>query len=113
MGGNFSNHPHILKNGQKSYSFAAHFERKFNYTMSRTYLPKCMAFTLLKLLNPIGTIKTYMKPNCNLCMEERLTITRKIREKCELFMNKKSEIYRTCGQKTTFCRFFLSTDDPV
>ena len=64
----------LLKNGQKSDSFAVHFEQHFKYTASRTDLRKCMAFNLVNQLNPIGAMKTFTKPNCNLCMDERLTI---------------------------------------
>ena len=33
---------------------------------------KCMTFKVLKYLNLIGTMKIFTKPNCKLCMEERL-----------------------------------------
>ena len=64
----------LLKNWQKSDSFAAHFEQHFKYNMSYTYLRKCMSFKLVKQINPIGAMKTFTKPNCNLFMEERPTI---------------------------------------
>ena len=54
-----------------------------------------------------------MKPNCNLCMEEGLTILKKIHDKYIPVMNNNLEIYGACRHKTTFCRFFLSTYDPV
>ena len=47
----------LLKNGQKSDSFAAHFEQQFNTTSSHTYLRKYMMFKVVKQLNPIGAIK--------------------------------------------------------
>ena len=103
----------LLKNGQKSYSFAAHFGQHFNTTTSRTDLRKYMTFKVLKQLNMIGAMKTFTKPNCNLCMEERLTILKKIHDKRVTIMNKNSEIYGACQHKTCFHRFFLSTDDPV
>ena len=46
-------------------------------------------------------------------MEERLTILEKLRDKRFKVMNKNSDIYAACRHKTTFHRFFLSTDDPV
>ena len=58
----------LLKNGQKWDSFAAHSEQHFNATMSRTDVRKYMTFKVVKKLNPIGAVKTFMKPNCNLCM---------------------------------------------
>ena len=80
MDGHLSDLLHLLKNGQKSYSFSAHFEQHFNTTMSRTDLPNYMAFKVVKQLNPIGTMKTFTKPYCNICMEEHLRILKKLRE---------------------------------
>ena len=74
MDGHFSNLLRLLKNGKKSDSFAAHFEQHFNSTASRTDLHKHMTFKVVDQLNLIGAMKTFTKPNCNLCMEERLTI---------------------------------------
>ena len=48
---------HLLKNGEKSDSFAAHFEQHFNTTTSRKYLRNYMTFKLVKQLNLIGTMK--------------------------------------------------------
>ena len=113
LDGHFSNLQHLLKNGQKSDSFAAHLLQHFNNTTSRTYLRKCMAFKVVKQLNPIGAMKTFTKPNCNLCMQERLMILKNLGDKCVTVMNKNSEIYGACLHKTTFPRFCLSTDDPI
>ena len=103
----------LLKNGQKSDSFAAHFEQHLNSTKSHTYLHDYMTFKVVKQINPIGAMKTFTKPNCNLCMEERLTILRNIYDKRVTIMNKKLEIYGACQHKTTFCQFFQSTDDSI
>ena len=74
MDGHFSDLLRLLKNGQKSDSFASHFEQHYNSTTSRTYLRKYMTFKVVNQLNPIGAMKSFTKPNCNPCMEERLTI---------------------------------------
>ena len=103
----------LLKNGKKLDSFAAHFEQHFITNTSCTDLCKYMTFKVVKKLNTIGTMKTFTKPNFNLCMEERLTILKKLRDKCVTIMNKNSEIYGAYRHKTTFRRFFLSTDDPI
>ena len=100
---------HLLKNGQKFDSFAAHFEQHFNSTTSNTDLRKYMTFKVVKQLNPIDTMKTFTKPNCNLCMEERLTILKNLRDKRFTIMNNNSEIYGAYRHKTNFHRFFLST----
>ena len=72
-----------------------------------------MQFKVLKQLNPIGAMKTFTKPNCNLCTKERLTILKKLRDKRVTVMNKNLDIYGACRHKTTFHRFCLSTDDPI
>ena len=81
MDGYFSDLLHLLRNVQKSDSFAAHFEQHFNSTTSRTDLLKCMLFKVVKQLNLIGAMKTFTKPNCSLCMEESITILKNLREK--------------------------------
>ena len=53
------------------------------------------------------------KRNCNLCMQERLTILKNLRDKRVTVMDKNSEIYGACRHKPTFRRFCLNTDDPV
>ena len=73
MDGNFSDLLRLLKNGHKSDSFAAHSEKNFNTTTSRTDLRKYMTFKVGKKLKPIGAMKKFTKPNCNLCMEKHLT----------------------------------------
>ena len=113
MDGHFSDLLRLLKNRQKSDSFAAHFEQHFNNTTSRTDLRKYMTFRVVKQINPIGAMKTFKKPNCILCMEERLTILKKLRDKRVTIMNKNSEIYGACRHKTCFHRFCLITDDLV
>ena len=113
MDGHFSDLQRLLKNGQKSDSFAAHFVQHFNSPTSRTELRKCMTFKVLKHLNPINAMKTFTKPNCNLCMQERLTILKMICDKRVTVMHKNSKIYGACRHKTCFHRFCLSTDDPV
>ena len=113
MDGHFSNLQRLLKNGQKSDSFAAHFLHHFNTTTLCTDIRKYMRFKLVQKLNPIGAMKKFTKPNCNLCMQEHLTILKKIREKRVTVMNKNSDIYGACRHKTTFHQFCISTDDAV
>ena len=93
MDGHFSDLLRLLKNGQKSDSFAAHFEQHFNTTTSSTDLCKYMTFKVVKQLSRIDAMKKFTKPNCNLCMEERLTILKTLRDKRVTIMNKNSEMY--------------------
>ena len=72
-----------------------------------------MDFKVVKQLNPIGAMKTFTKTNCNLCMEELLTILKKLRDKHVTVMNNNSEIYGAFRHKTTFHHCSLCTDYPV
>ena len=76
----------LLKNGQKSDSLAAHFVQHFNNTMSRTDIRKCMTFKVIKQLNTIGAMKTFTKPNFNLCIQKILTILKKL---CDKLINRR------------------------
>ena len=113
MDDHFSDLLRLLKNGHKSDSFSAHFKQHFNNTTSRTYLREYLTCKVVKQPNPISAMKTLTKPNFNICMEERLTILKKLCGKRVTIMNKNSETYGACRHKTTFHRFCLSTDDPV
>ena len=53
----------ILNTSQKLDSFASHYEQHLNSTPSSTDLHTCMTFSAVKQLKPIGTIKSFMKPN--------------------------------------------------
>ena len=78
MDSHFSDLQRLLTNGKKSDSFATHFEQQFSTTMSRTNLCKYMTFKVVKQLNQIGAMKIFMRPNSNICMQERLTILKKL-----------------------------------
>ena len=54
MGGHFSDTLSLLKNGQKSDSFAAYYKQNSNATTSHTALHKYMTFKVVKQLNLIG-----------------------------------------------------------
>ena len=113
MDGNFSDLLCLLKNRQKYDSFDAHFEQHSKYTTSKTDLHKCMSFKLAKNLNTTGSIKMFMQSNCNLYMEERLTIIKNLSDKPVTFMNNNLEICEACRNKAALHRFCLSTDGPV
>ena len=54
--------------------------------------------------------KTFTKPNCSLCMEERLAI---LKNKCNInvtLMNKKKDIYGQCSHKSNLHQINLNTD---
>ena len=70
--GHFSDLLRLLTNRQKPDSFAAHFEQHFNFTTSCTDICKYMTFNVVKQLSQVCAIKTFTKPNCNLCIGGRL-----------------------------------------
>ena len=96
----------LLKNGQKSDSFSAHFKQHFNATTPHTYLRIYTTFKVVKQLNSIREMKTFTKPNCNLCMEECLTIVKTLHDKHVTVINKNFDIYGACRHNTTFHPFF-------
>ena len=61
----------------------------------RAYLRECIIFKVVNNLKPISSMQFFTKPNCNLCMEERLTILKNIHEKRVMLMNKNVDIYET------------------
>ena len=113
MEGHLSDLQRLLKNGQKSDSFAAHFVQHFKPTKLRTDIRKYITVKVVKQLNLIGAMQTLAKPNFNICMEEHLTMLKLLRDKRVTVMNKNTEIYGACRHKTTFHQFFRSNDDPV
>ena len=50
-------------------SFAAHYEQHFKSTTSCTDLNIYMEFKEVKQINPIGLMKIFTKPDCNICTE--------------------------------------------
>ena len=82
MDSHFFDRLRLLKNIQKSDSFADHFEQHFNTTTSHTDLRKFIRFKVVKKINPIGAMKNFTKPNYNLCTEERLIILKNLCDKC-------------------------------
>ena len=70
----FSDFLRLPKISQKSDSFSDHFKEHIGSIFSRKDSRKDMTFKKLKQLNPIGAIKTSIKPKYNLCKEERLII---------------------------------------
>ena len=102
MDGHFSDLQRLLKNEKNSDSFAAHLIQHFNTTTSCTDLRKYMTFKVVKHLNLIGAMKTFIKPNCNLCMQERITIQNNLHDKRFTVMNNNHQTYGACQNKTTF-----------
>ena len=80
----------LLKNRQKWDSFSAHYEKYFESTASHMDLHNCVEFNVLNNLNSIGEMKSFMKFNCYLCIDDCLTIQKKISDERISLMNKKN-----------------------
>ena len=59
-------------NDKNSYSFAAHLAKHFTQKPSPQECHEIMSFGILSKVNPIGSMKTWGKSSCTLCMKERI-----------------------------------------
>ena len=75
----------MIRNGQKSDSFAAHYEQQFKYTMLCNDQRNHMMSRVVHQINPFGSTIWFTKPDCHLCMEERLTIKNNTWQKCHTY----------------------------
>ena len=87
----FSNVRHILTNVQKSDSFTSHYNQHLKYTTSCTYISKFIMFKIVKHINNIRSIKTFIKHKCSLCMEECLIIIKRL---CDKHVTLMKNIYK-------------------
>ena len=63
-----------VQHDKNSDTFAAHFATHFDQKPTPQQCRETMHFEVLAKLNPIGSMKTWGKPSCTLCMKERLEI---------------------------------------
>ena len=63
-----------VANNKNSGSFADHFAKHFTQKTRSQECHKIMSFGILSTLNPIGSMKTWGKLSCALCMKERMEI---------------------------------------
>ena len=59
-------------NNKNSDSFAAHFAKHFTQKPSPQECREIMSFDVLSTVNPIGSMKTWGKLSCTLCMKEKI-----------------------------------------
>ena len=86
-------------------SFAAHFAKHFTQKPSPQECRKIMSFDILSTVNPIGSMKTWGKSSCTLCMKERIEIIDNSRRKYSQINNACSEVYGSCRHIPRFHRF--------
>ena len=66
-----------VQHDKNSDTFAAHFATHFGQKPTPQQCRETMKFEVLAKVNPIGSLKTWGKPSCTLCMNERLEIVTK------------------------------------
>ena len=94
-----------VANNKNSDSFAAHFATHFTRKPSSQECRKIMSFYIISTVNPIGSMKTWGKSSCTLCMKERIVIIDNLRCKYSRIINACSEVYRKCRHIPRFHRF--------
>ena len=67
--GQFSDVQHLLKNGQKSDSFSAHYRKRHKYTTSETDTSKFIMLEVVNQLNMNDTLKTFTKLKYSPCIK--------------------------------------------
>ena len=63
-----------VTNNKNSDSFADHFAKHFTRKPNPQECHKIMSFDIISTVNPIGSMKTWGKSSCTLCMKERIEI---------------------------------------
>ena len=58
-----------VANNKNSNSFAAHFAKHFTQKPSPQECREIMSFDIISTVNPIGSMKTWGKSSCTLCMK--------------------------------------------
>ena len=125
MNDHFAETRNQINKGLVSDSFAKHFASHFktvskNSQISSGDIRKITKVSILWQGNPISSMKTFGKINCNLCMMERMEIL-KAKKLDELngehkLINSSKELYGACRHKTKFHRYRsfkkpISTDE--
>ena len=94
-----------VENNKKSESFAAHFAKHFTQKPSPQQCREIMSIDILSTVNPIGSMKTWGKSSCTLCMKERIEIIVNSQRRYSRIINACSEVYVACRQIPIFHRF--------
>ena len=85
--------------------FAAPFAKKFTQKPSPQECSEIMSFDILSTVNPMGSMKTWGKSSCTLCMKERIEIIDNSQKRYSRIINDCSEVYGACRHITRFHRF--------
>ena len=73
-------------------SFADHFAKYFTQKPSPQHCCEIMSFDILSTVNPTGSMKTWGKSSCTLCMKERIEIIENLQRRYSQIINACSEV---------------------
>ena len=94
-----------VANNKNSESFAAHCAKHFTQKPSPQECRKIMSFNIPSTVNPIGSMKTWDKSSCTLCMKERIERIDNSRCTYRRIINACSDEYWACRHIPIFHRF--------
>ena len=86
-------------------TFAAHFAQHFDQKPTPQQFIEIIKFETLSKVNPIGSMKTWSKSSCTVCMKEILEIVSHSQHRYRKLINACSEIYGTCSHNPRFYMF--------
>ena len=86
-------------------NFAAHFAKIFTQKPSPQQCVKIMSSNILSTVNHIGSMKTWGKLSCTICMKEIIEIIGNLQRTYIRVINACPEVYRACRHIPRFHRF--------
>ena len=92
-------------NDKNSYPFAAHFTKRFTQIPSPQQYHEIIYFDILSKVNTIGSMKTWGKSSCTLCIKERIEIIDNSQLRYIQIINACPEFYRACRHIPILHRF--------
>ena len=101
----FQNVAQKVPHNKNSDTFAAHFAQHFDQKPTQQHCREIMKFEILSMVNPIGSVKTWDKSSCNLCIKGRLEIFSCSQRRYGKLINTCSEIYAACLHNPRLHRF--------
>ena len=93
-----------VANNKNSDSSAAHFTKHFTQKPIPQECREIMSINIFSTVNPIGSMKTWGKSSCTVCMKERIEIIDNSRRRYNLIFNACSEVHEACRDIPRFNR---------
>ena len=105
---NFQDVAQKVQHDKNPDSFAAHFAQHFNQKPTPQQCLEIMKPEILSTVKFIGSLKTWSKYSCKLCMKEILGIISRSRHRYRKLINACSELYGACHHKSSLRRSTLT-----